>query len=270
MTTIGSVNYRVFLLNNSQLNGIVIKIARSDDMEKCTCVSHDSCGHGTYCIDNIPIFLDLPFDVKESIMASSDHKNYKKGEIIFSPGDRFDYLFIVNKGRVKLSKISAMGKEQILKILEVGDFVGELALFKDSELTNFAEAMEKTQICIIKSEKVREIIMQRPEIGLKFLAKYTERIQQSEVIIEQISLREVEQRIANYLVSEVEKNDIKIKNGEYVINLPVTKSVLSSMLGTTKETLSRKLSSLQEEGFIRLEGHRKIIITDFESLEDMQ
>lgn len=243
-------------------------------MEKCGCGVHDhsghSCEHGTYCIDNIPIFADLPFDIKQSIMDSSDHKNYKKGELIFSPGDRFDYLFIVNKGRVKLSKISAMGKEQILKILEVGDFVGELALFKDSELTNFAEAMEKTEICIIKSEKVREIILQRPEIGLKFLEKYTERIQQSEEIIEQISLREVEQRIANYLVSEVEKNNIQKKNNEYVVNLPVTKSLLSSMLGTTKETLSRKLSSLQDDGLIRLEGHRKIIIRDIEGLEDMQ
>lgn len=237
-------------------------------MEKCNCNDH-SCSHG-YCIDNIPIFVDLPFEVKQSIMESSDHKVYKKGEMIFSPGDCFDYLFVVNKGRVKLSKISVMGKEQILKILEVGDFAGELALFKDTVMTNFAEAMEKTEICIIKNEKIHEIIVQRPEIALKFLEKYTERIQQSEEIIEQIGLREVEQRIANYLVSEVEKNNIKGKNKEYVINLPVTKSVLSSMLGTTKETLSRKLSLLQDGGLIRLEGQRKIIITDMENLRDIQ
>jgi CRP-like cAMP-binding protein len=237
-------------------------------MEKCSCGCHD-CSHG-YCIDNVPIFADLPFEVKEGIMESSDHKTYEKGDIIFSPGDRFDYLFVVNKGRVKLSKISAMGREQILKILEVGDFAGELALFKDAELTNFAEAMEKTEICIIKKEKVHEIIMQRPEIALKFLAKYTERIQQSEELIEQIGLREVEQRIANYLVAEIQKNNIKSKNKEYVINLPVTKSVLSSMLGTSKETLSRKLSLLQDQSLIRLEGQRKIIITDLEGLRDIQ
>mgnify|MGYP001449055678 FL=1 len=178
-------------------------------MEKCNCNGH-SCSHG-YCIDNIPIFVDLPFEVKQSIMESSDHKVYKKGEMIFSPGDCFDYLFVVNKGRVKLSKISVMGKEQILKILEVGDFAGELALFKDTVMTNFAEAMEKTEICIIKNEKIHEIIVQRPEIALKFLEKYTERIQQSEEIIEQIGLREVEQRIANYLVSEVEKTILKAR-----------------------------------------------------------
>lgn len=237
-------------------------------MEKCNCCSHD-CGHG-YCIDNVAIFVDLPIEIKQSIMDSSNHKIYKKGEIIFNSGDYFDYFFIVNKGRVKLSKISAMGKEQILKILEVGDFMGELSLFKDTLLTNSAEALEKTEICIIRSEKVREIIMQRPEIALKFLEKYAERIKHSEELIEQIGLRDVEQRIANYLIAEVEKNNIKNRNNEYEINLPVTKSVLSSILGTTKETLSRKLSLLQDEGLIRLEGQRKIIITDIEYLRDIQ
>jgi CRP/FNR family transcriptional regulator len=80
----------------------------------------------------------------------------------------------------------------------------------------------------------------------------------------------VEQRIANYLTSEVDKNNIKNKNNEYVINLSVSKGVLSSILGTTQETLSRKLSVLQDEGLIRLEGQRKIIITNIESLRDMQ
>ena len=237
-------------------------------MEKCNCCSHD-CGHG-YCIDNVAIFVDLPIEIKQSIMDSSNHKIYKKGEIIFNSGDYFDYFFIVNKGRVKLSKISAMGKEQILKILEVGDFMGELSLLKDTLFTNSAEALEITEICIIRSETVREIIMQRPEIALKFLEKYAEIIKHSEELIEQIGLRDVEQRIANFLIAEVEKNNIKNRNNEYEINLPVTKSVLSSILGTTKETLSRKLSLLQDEGLIRLEGQRKIIITDIENLRDMQ
>ena len=72
------------------------------------------------------------------------------------------------------------------------------------------------------------------------------------------------------MVAEIQKNNIKSKNKEYVINLPVTKSVLSSMLGTSKETLSRKLSLLQDQGLIRLEGQRKIIITDLEGLRDIQ
>ncbi len=243
-------------------------------MENCKCGSHGNSKHGHcsrehYCIDDIPIFEDLPFEIKESIMDSSGRKKYKKGEIIFTPGDCFDYLFVVNKGRVKISKISAMGKEQILRILETGDFMGELSLFKNKVLNNSAEAIEQSEICIIKSEKIRELIMEKPEIALKFLQKYTERIEQSEALIEQIGLRDVEQRIANYLLSEIEKNNIKNTGYEYEIDLPVSKGVLASMIGTTQETLSRKLSVFQDSGFIKLKGHRKIVITDIDSLKDM-
>src|SRR5690554_1658891 len=104
-------------------------------METCNSCG---CSHEHYCIDNIPIFLDLSPEIKESIMDSSSHKKYKKGEIIFTPGDYFDYLFVVNKGKVKISKTSSMGKEQILRILEPGDFMGELSLFKNKVLTNSA------------------------------------------------------------------------------------------------------------------------------------
>ena len=228
------------------------------------------CSHDHYCIDNIPIFLDLSSDIKESIMESSSHKKYKKGEIIFTPGDYFDYLFVVNRGRVKVSKISAMGKEQILRILEPGDFMGELSLFNNKVLTNSAEAIETAEICIIKSDKIRELIIKKPEIAIKFLQKYTERIEESEELIEQIGLRDVEQRIANYLITEVEKNNIKNKNNEYEINLPVSKGVLASMIGTTQETLSRKLTVFQDSGWIKLRGQRKIVITDIESLRDIQ
>lgn len=234
-------------------------------MEVCSC----NCSHEHYCIDNIPIFLDLSPEIKESIMDSSDRKKYKKDEIIFMPGDYFDYLFVVNKGRVKLSKTSAMGKEQILRILEPGDFMGELSLFNNSVLTNSAEAIEATEICIIESGKIRDLIMQRPEIALKFLQKYTERIEQSEALIEQIGLMDVEQRIANYLLSEIGRNNINNTGNEYEIILPVSKGVLASMIGTTQETLSRKLSVLQDGGLIKLKGHRKIVITDIDGLRDM-
>lgn len=244
-------------------------------MENCKCCSHGPCGHGScnhesFCIDNIPIFRDLPVEIKESIMNSSNHKKYNKGEIIFTPGDYFDYLFVVNKGKVKILKTSAMGKEQILRILVPGDFMGELSLFNNKVLTNTAEAIEESEICIIKSQKIRELIMEKPEIALKFLQKYTERIEESEDLIEQIGLRDVEQRIANYLVSEVEKKEIKNNKTEYTINLSVSKGLLASMLGTSQETLSRKLSLLQDQGLIRLEGQRKIVILDMEGLRDMR
>lgn len=232
------------------------------------------CGHCTntshYCIDNVPIFHDLSADEKQDIMNSSNQRKFKKGEIIFTPGDSFDDLFVVNKGIVKISKVSSLGKEQILRILKPGDFMGELALFSKSILNNTAEALEKTEICIIQGDKIRGLLIQKPEIAIKFLQKYTERIEETEELIEQIGLRDVEQRLANYLLLEIENNKILNNKGKYEINLPVSKGDLASLIGTTQETLSRKLSLFQDNGWITLKGQRMIEVIDMESLEGIR
>ena len=224
--------------------------------------------HGNLCIDNIPLFSDLTAQEKESVMNASAHKKYDKGEIIFSYGDYFDNLFVVNRGRVKISKISVLGKEQILRILEPGGFMGELSLFKRSILNSTAEALEPTDICLIQGAKIRDLILKKPEISLKFLQKYSERVEEAEELIEQIGLRDVEQRIANFLLMEVKKIDENYyKNKEYEITLPISKGDLASLIGTTQETLSRKLSNFQDSGWIKLTGQRVIVVTDLESLE---
>jgi len=218
----------------------------------------------------VPIFRDLLPDEKESIMNSSNQKRFKKGEIIFTPGDSFDDLFVVNKGMVKISKVSSLGKEQILRILKPGDFMGELALFSKSILNNTAEALEQTEICIIQGNKIRQLLIQNPEMAIKFLQKYTERIEETEELIEQIGLRDVEQRIANYLLIEIENNQIINNNGKYEITLPVSKGDLAALIGTTQETLSRKLSLFQDNGWINLKGQRIIEVTDIKRLESIR
>ncbi|MFA9423642.1 MAG: Crp/Fnr family transcriptional regulator [Sedimentibacter sp.] len=234
-------------------------------MENCT-----SCScHGHLCIDNIPIFNDLTHEEKESVMDASHHKKYKKGEMIFTPGDSFDSLFVVNKGIVKIFKLSILGKEQILRVLEPGDFMGELSLFSKTILSNNAQALENSEICIIKGSMIMELLMKKPEIGIKFLQKYTQRIEESEELIEQIGLRDVEQRIANYLLLEIEKNVIEQKNNEYEITLPMSKKDFAALIGTSQETLSRKLSLFQDNGWIKLKEQRKIIVTAMDSLKDI-
>ncbi|HCX62288.1 MAG TPA: Crp/Fnr family transcriptional regulator [Clostridiales bacterium] len=235
-------------------------------MKSCNHCNHED----HYCIDNVPIFRDLLPDEKESIMNSSNQKRFKKGEIIFTPGDSFDDLFVVNKGMVKISKVSSLGKEQILRILKPGDFMGELALFSKSILNNTAEALEQTEICIIQGNKIRQLLIQNPEMAIKFLQKYTERIEETEELIEQIGLRDVEQRIANYLFIEIENNQIINNNGKYEITLPVSKGDLAALIGTTQETLSRKLSLFQDNGWINLKGQRIIEVTDIKRLESIR
>ena len=215
------------------------------------------------CVDKIDLFSSLTASQKDLILSKSVHKTFLKGETIFSPGDPGDNLYIINSGEVKVYKLSSQGKEQVLHILYPKDFLGEHAMFNDKPIQNSAEALKITNICILKGTDIRELILLHPDMGLKILEQYAKKNLQALDIIESIGLYGVEQRIAKYLL------DLSNTSGLLSIRLPFSKGLLASMLGPSQETLSRKLSSLQEEGIISLQGQRNINILKAEKLTEI-
>ncbi|MNO89313.1 cAMP receptor protein [compost metagenome] len=217
------------------------------------------------CINKVPILDVLSPSEKTEVMHGSISKQYKKGEVIFSPGHSSANLWIVHKGSVKISRYSSSGKEQITRILGPGDFTGELSLFSRTILHSTAEALEPTEICLIEGKVINDMMLRTPQIAISFLEKYTERIEMVEDQLEQLTLYDVEQRIANVLLEMIQdpkNNDIQNNH----LTLPVSKKDLAVMIGTSQETLSRKLSFFQEQGWIKLIGQRQITILDQESL----
>jgi len=186
---------------------------------------------------------------------------FKKGEIIFLAGDKIDKLYVINEGRVKISKISEDGKEQIIRILEPGDFMGELSLFKQSPLNNNAEALEPTVMCVIEGEKIKDIIYKNPGISIKIMEELSIRLEKSDKLIERLVLHDVESRVADILLSMIDADGN--------INLAISKKDLASHIGMSQETLSRKLSHFQAMGWIKQIGQRKISVLDHKSLQDI-
>ena len=91
--------------------------------------STDRCGSTKLCVEVVPIFNHLSNFEMEEIVNRSRTKVYSKGEFILQPGEPSENLLIIHKGRVKIYKVSESGKEQLLRILEPGDFIGDLSLF---------------------------------------------------------------------------------------------------------------------------------------------
>ena len=119
------------------------------------------------CTKKVPLFAALSDVEMLKIARMTNHIHYQKGQMVIQEGVKSDTLFIMNSGKVKLSKFTVDGKEQILYILACGDFFGELNLFNDDEVNNFSVfAIEDTEICQLKKadidlylvEKSRDII----------------------------------------------------------------------------------------------------------------
>ncbi len=213
------------------------------------------------CISKVPIFNHLEPDEMLEILKKSSQRTFKKGEIIYYEGDPLEYLYIVHTGRVKIYQLFESGKEQLLRILESGEFMGELALFTDKVLDSYAEALEQTEVCAIHRNDIRELMKTHPTIPLKILSEFSMRLEETEFLVSQLSYRDVETRTASYLVKLAEKNQT-----DHIV-LPMSKRDLASHLGTTQETISRRLSHFQMNGWIEQEGHRNIKILNLEALE---
>ena len=221
------------------------------------CCRH--CESGNSCIDQVPIFAGLSREERLEIAEIAASRSLEKGEMIYRAGDEGGTLFVLYTGRAKLFRLSAAGKEQVLRIVGPGEFIGELSLFSSLPLTDFAQALEATTMCVLQGERLKGLMTKYPSIAFKVMDELSRRLEKAETRIKDISLNPVNKRIAGAL--------LELSEGGEEVLLPMTKGDLASHLGITQETLSRRLAALQEEGLIALEGHRRITIKNRPGLE---
>ena len=188
----------------------------------------------------------------------TSERTYEKGQMIYMAGDKGEKLYVIHEGKVKISRLSESGKEQVIRILEPGDFMGELALFSSYPLTDNAETLERATVCIIDGLAIKDLMSKYPTIALKVLEELSQRLEKTENLIENISLYGVEQRLVDTL--------LELANSKGEIVLKMSRKDLASHLGMSRETLSRKLSAFQDMGLIELIGHKKIVILNKEAL----
>lgn len=220
----------------------------------------DHCRREKYvsCIERVPIFNSLTREEMQEIAAITTAKTFKKGDLVYMAGDQAGKLYVLHTGRVKISRINANGKEQVIRVVGPGEFMGELSLFSALPMTDNGEALENCTMCLIEGAKLKELMKKYPSIAFKIMAELSQRLEKAEHLIETINLNTVEQRIARSLLT--------LSAGKREVVLEMTKGDFASQLGMSQETLSRKLSAFQERGLIAQEGHRVIQIIDREGL----
>lgn len=213
------------------------------------------------CVSLVPIFNHLDQEQMAEIMKATRPVSYKRGEAVYREGDQSDSLYIVSKGKIKIYRLSESGREQLVRILLPGDFTGELALFRESIHESYAEAMSDTDVCMITRADLQEFLMKYPSISIRILSEFSNRLATSEKQTTRFATESVETRLALFLTECMED-----ENGPMEITLPMSRKDLASYLGTTPETISRKLADLEQEGLIRQLAGRKIKILDFDGL----
>lgn len=224
----------------------------------CNCFSRE----GKNCIEIVPIFSNLTKEEMMEVARITSERTFEKGEMIYMAGDNGEKLYVIHSGKVKITRFTDSGKEQVIRVLGSGDFMGELSLFSPLPLTDNGEALTKTVACMIDGKELKELMQKYPTIAFKVMEELSKRLDKAENLIENISLHGVERRLALALI------DMANEKGE--VHLKMSKRDFASHLGMSQETLSRKLAAFQDMGIIKLIGHRTIILLDIDTLEEIE
>lgn len=222
---------------------------------------------GELCASKVLIFENLNNEELLKIVNTINHKEYAKGDVVFTEGNVANTLFFINEGKIKLYKYTKDGKEQILHVLSEGDFFGELELIKPSKYGFNSKAIIDSKICTLTKDEMKEIMMKNPEIGIKVLETVGERLSKVESLVQNLATNDVDSRMAYLLTDLMEKYGENIEKN-ISIELPLSREEMANFIGVTRETISRKLKKFEDEKLIKIVGTKIIIILDEEGLKD--
>ncbi len=232
-----------------------------------SCDDYCSCNH-KYCAKKVSLFTSLSDKDLNKVVNLVTKKSFEKGDIIFSEGEIFDKLFIINNGSIKVYKYTKNGKEQILYILKEGEFLGDLNLLKKDIFKFNATALESTNMCIIHKDDFDTLIKTNPEISIKVLEYAHDRIASLENLVQTLTTKDVEVRLASLLLNLSKTFGFKTDKG-IEITLPLTREDMANFIGVTRETISRKLSYFQNQNIVELFENRIILVKDIAILKEL-
>jgi CRP/FNR family transcriptional regulator len=222
-------------------------VNNNHDRQKC--FSGESRLNKSAVLGRTPLFEGLPEKRLNELSAISIEKRFAKGELVFSEGSPANGFYIVAAGRIKIYKISAEGKEQILHLFGPGEPFGEVPVFEGRRFPAHAVAMEDSSFLFIPRPEFIRLITDNPLLALNMLAVLSRRLRRFTMLVDDLSLKEVPGRLATHLLYLSRE-----KGGTDKVELDIPKSQLAGMLGTIPETLSRILAKMTKQGLISADG----------------
>ena len=172
----------------------------------------------------------------------------EKGEHLYREGEDARAFFAVLQGQVKVYRLTPAGDEFIVHIQQAGDLVAEAAMFDVRRYPASCVMLDEGTVLRIDSQRFTALLLAEPSMALRLLHAYSRRLRQFVTVLEDLSLRDVKARLANYLLRNCEQRD-----GANFCAVPFSKKELAMLLGTIPETLSRTLREFKQRGLVQEE-----------------
>ncbi|MBR9756528.1 MAG: Crp/Fnr family transcriptional regulator [Algicola sp.] len=193
-------------------------------------------------------------------------KTVNKGEIIFDEGENINGVYCIKDGVCKLSKLSANGKDQIVKLVVKGDLLGQRSLISDEPTNLRAVAVNDMEVCFIPKQEIIYDLKNNIDFSMDMLKDMAEDLRTADNVIVDMAQKSVKQRMAETLLYLYDNFGTDEKGS---LNIVLSREDYANIVGTATESAIRILSQFKKEGLISTEG-KYITLEDVEALKRVE
>lgn len=221
----------------------------------------------TDVLKQVSLFANVDEAELERLGSTLQEQSFPKDTPVVSRDEQGDAMYIITKGRMKVVIQGDGDREVILTILKAGEFFGEMALLDSLPRSADVISLEPCKVLVLKRANFVAHIRQSPDIAINVMAELSLRLRRADEVISNLALLDVYSRVAHILIDLAKRDGEDVDEGILIKYRP-TQQDIASMIGTSRETVSRVLSEFQRRGFI--EGRGRSIVLMRKWMGDME
>lgn len=204
----------------------------------------------------IPLFSRVSEADLEEIAAHLIERRFPKHTTVVEEGLAGDYMYVIRQGRVKVTKASEDGREKIMQFMETGDFFGEMALLSNDPRSASVKTLEPSVLLALSRRDFIEQLRQSPDLALAVIGELTDRLRETNEQASSMSFQGVKDRTRG-LFERIAREE-PTRAGQRMTPA-MTHQQIADMIGTSRETVTRAIKQLKDDGWLGQEGKRYVI-----------
>lgn len=205
---------------------------------------------------SIPIFREASNEDLDSLATHLIERRYPKDAIVVEEGLPGEYMYVIREGRVKVTKASEDGREKIMNFFDSGDFFGEMALLDSQPRSASVRTLTPSLLLALSRRDFLDLLRRSPDLSLCIIRELSRRLRDTGEQASSISFQKVQER-ARGLFERIARNEAGL--GTDRITPTLTHQQIADMIGTSRETVTRAVKRLKEDGWLRQQGKRYVI-----------
>ena len=178
-----------------------------------------------------------------------------RGQILFTEGEEARGLYVIVEGSVRAYRESVEGREQVIHVENAGSTFAEVPVFDGGKYPSSVAGEQDSVLLFIGKSDVQRLCLDYPQIAISALGLLASRLRKCAALVEDLSLHEVDQRLARFLIAEACRCGERTLN-EVTFEMSLTNQQVAARIGSVREVVSRAMARLQRNGLISVEGRR--------------